>query len=264
MNGVVSIHSSRGGTGKSLMAVNLAATYAKQGMNVSLIDLDFRAPSLNTVFDISNMEYSVNDFLNGQCQIEDVLIDLREKYDTNGRFLIGVADPSVEGIRDMMSKSRKWEIGALKKLLNLKSDLENLKVDCVIHDTSPGILYSSVNAVTSSDVSLIVLTLDELDIAGTKRMIKDIYDAFQKRTFILINKAFPERTPFSDEANKGIIQQIEKTLNKPVIGEIPCFCDVLAASRNMIFTLNKPEHAFTKSLEALAKELAKSLEYSGL
>lgn len=264
MSGVVSIHSSRGGTGKSLIAVNLAAIYAKEGINVSLLDLDFRAPSLYTVFDISNIEYSVNDFLNDRCPIENTLIDLSGKYNTKGRFLVGLADPSLEAIRDMMSKSRKWEIGALKKLLNLKPSLDNLKVNCVIYDTSPGILYSSVNAVTSSDVSLIVLTLDDLDIAGTERMIKDIYDAFRKRTFILINKAFPEKTPFSDEANKGIIQQIEKTLNKPVIGEIPCFCDVLAASRNMIFTLNKPEHAFTKSLEALAKELAKSLEYSGL
>jgi MinD-like ATPase involved in chromosome partitioning or flagellar assembly len=32
MSGVVSIHSSRGGTGKSLIAVNLAAIYAKEGI----------------------------------------------------------------------------------------------------------------------------------------------------------------------------------------------------------------------------------------
>ena len=259
MNGVVSIHSSRGGTGKSLIAVNLAATYAKQGMNVFLMDLDFRAPSLNTVFGISKMEYSVNDFLNGQCRIEDVLIDLSEKYRTKGRFFIGVADPSLEAVRDMVSKSRKWELEALKKLLNLKSDLDNLKVNCTIYDTSPGILYSSINAVTSSDLSLIVLTLDKLDIEGTQRMIKDIYDAFEKKTLILVNKAFPERTPLSPDENKRMLHQIESELKKPIICEIPCFCDVLAASRNMIFTLEKPEHAFAQSLEALAQELTKSM-----
>ena len=259
MNGVVSIHSSRGGTGKSLIAVNLAATYAKQGMNVFLMDLDFRAPSLNTVFGISKMEYSVNDFLNGQCRIEDVLIDLSKKYRTKGRFFIGVADPSLEAVRDMVSKSRKWELEALKKLLSLKSDLDNLKVNCTIYDTSPGILYSSINAVTSSDLSLIVLTLDRLDIEGTQRMIRDIYDAFEKKTLILVNKAFPERTPLSPDENKRMLHQIESELKKPIICEIPCFCDVLAASRNMIFTLEKPEHAFAQSLEALAQELTKSM-----
>lgn len=259
MSRVVSIHSSRGGTGKSLIAVNLAAIYAKEGMNVSLLDLDFRAPSLYTVFDISNIEYSVNDFLNGQCPIDKTLIDLSGRYNTKGRFLVGLADPSLEAVRDMMSKSRKWEISALKKLLNLKPSLDNMKVNCVIYDTSPGILYSSINAVTSSDVSLIVLTLDELDIAGTKRMIKDVYDAFEKKTFILINKAFPEKMPLNEETNKMTLRQIKNTLDKPIIGDIPCFCDILGASRISIFALENPEHAFTRSLEALAQKLTEAL-----
>ena len=42
----ISIHSSRGGTGKTLLATNLAVLYAQSGLNVALIDLDFRAPSL--------------------------------------------------------------------------------------------------------------------------------------------------------------------------------------------------------------------------
>jgi len=159
----------------------------------------------------------------------------------------------------MMSKSRKWEISALKKLLNLKPSLDNMKVNCVIYDTSPGILYSSINAVTSSDVSLIVLTLDELDIAGTKRMIKDVYDAFEKKTFILINKAFPEKMPLNEETNKMTLRQIKNTLDKPIIGDIPCFCDILGASRISIFALENPEHAFTRSLEALAQKLTEAL-----
>ena len=259
IKGVMSIHSSRGGTGKSLIAVNLAAIYAREGINVSIVDLDFRAPSLSTVFDVSCVEHSVNDFLNGECPIENVLIDLKEKYKTKGRFLAGLADPSLEAIRDMTSKSRRWEMEALKKLLTLKSSLEDLKVDCLIYDTSPGVLYSSINAVTSSDVSLIVLTLDDLDIQGTKRMILDVYDAFEKRTFILINKVFPQKSPFNGEMLKEMHRLVERTLNKPIIGDIPCFCDILGTSRTSIFALNKPEHAFTRCLEVIAEKLSEAL-----
>ncbi len=259
MKGVVSIHSSRGGTGKSLIAVNLAAIYAKEGVNVSLIDLDFRAPSISTIFDIQYIEHSVNDFLNGKCPIENVLIDVGEKYKTRGKFFVGLADPSLEAIQDMMSKSRKWEMEALKKLLNLKSDLDDLKLNCVIYDTSPGILYSSINAVTSSDISLIVLTLDDLDIRGTQRMIRDVYDAFKKKTFLLINKAFPEKTCMCEGRRKQMFSQIESALNKPIIGDVPCFCDVLEASRNLIFVLDKPEHVFTRNLEVIARNLRKAL-----
>lgn len=259
MRGVVSIHSSRGGTGKSLIAVNLAAIYAKDGVNVSLVDLDFRAPSLSTTFNISHVEYSTNDFLNGQCPMKDVLVDVSSKYDTKGKFFVGLADPSLNAVREMMGKSRKWEMEALKKLLALRRDLKNLKVDWAIYDTSPGILYSSINAVSSSDVSLIVLTMDDLDIRGTQRMIRDIYDAFETKTLILINKAFPDRTPLKGESPKNLFGQIEKTLNKPVIGGIPCFCDILEASRSLIFALDRPEHAFTRSLQVIAQKLSETL-----
>lgn len=259
MSRVLSIHSSRGGTGKSLIAVNLAAIYAKEGINVCIIDLDFRAPSLSTIFDISHIEYSVNDLLNGQCPIENVLIDVSEKYKTKGKFFVGLADPSLEAIRDITSKSRKWEMGALKKLLTIKSSLNDLKVNCIIYDTTPGILYSSINAVASSDVSLIVLTLDDLDITGTQRMIKDIYDAFEKKTFILLNKAPPEKMLKNRENSKRIFYQIESDLNKPLIGNIPCFCDVLEASRSLIFALDRPEHAFTRRLKLVAQKLSEAL-----
>jgi len=258
MTGVISIHSSRGGTGKSLIAVNLAALYAKEGANVSIVDLDFRAPSLSAIFEIPRIEYSVNDFLNGQCPIERVLIDVSEKHKTKGKFLVGVADPSLEAVRDMMTKSRKWEMEALKKLLILKSDLEDLKVDYIIYDTSPGILYSSINAVMSSDVSLIVLTMDDLDIHGTQRMIRDIYNAFEKKAFVLVNKAFPEKICFERSLNGGV-HLVESALGKQVIGEIPCFCDILEARRSLIFALNKPEHAFTRNLEVIAHKLSEAL-----
>ena len=47
---VIALHSSRGGTGKTTIATNLAVDYAREGMNVALLDLDFRAPSLFGVF----------------------------------------------------------------------------------------------------------------------------------------------------------------------------------------------------------------------
>ena len=53
---VICIHSSRGGTGKTLIALNIAATYASMGKSVALLDLDFRAPSLYTVFEAARRQ----------------------------------------------------------------------------------------------------------------------------------------------------------------------------------------------------------------
>lgn len=46
----IAIHSSRGGTGKSVIATNLAIILARRGLNVALLDLDFRAPSRRQFF----------------------------------------------------------------------------------------------------------------------------------------------------------------------------------------------------------------------
>ena len=50
MGKIIAVHSYKGGTGKTSLSVNLAATYARRGKKVCLMDLDFRAPSLHALF----------------------------------------------------------------------------------------------------------------------------------------------------------------------------------------------------------------------
>ena len=162
----ISIHSSRGGTGKSLLATNLAVIYAKKGVNVALLDLDFRAPSLEGVFSkiIKNpVECWLNDYLNGRCSVEDATVDISGNYSLKGKLLVGLANPNLNVMRNMAEKSRAWEVSAIKRLFSLRSYLfEKMKIDRVFLDTSPGVQYMSVNAAVSSDLSLVVTTLDSL------------------------------------------------------------------------------------------------------
>lgn len=259
MKRVVSVHSSRGGSGKTVIAVNLAAICASKGLNVSLLDLDFRAPSLWTVFKDEvegSPKHWMNDFMNGTCSIEEVLIDVTTKYDTKGRLLVGLADPSMEAIRGMMVKSHAWEVSILKKLFALKRILfESMGVDYCFLDTSPGIQYSSINAVVSSDISIVVATSDTLDIEGVKEMLKKFYDVFEKNTLILINKSIPETRVWPEEEREEFLSQLRETLGHPVIGLVPCFCDVLQAGRKYLLALENPNHPFSKILGQVAEEL---------
>ncbi|MBT0160203.1 AAA family ATPase [Candidatus Bathyarchaeota archaeon A05DMB-2] len=255
----ISIHSSRGGTGKTVIATNLAAIYAVKGVNVALLDLDFCAPSLVDVFSkgiSGSVKHWLNDFLDGRCRAEQALIDVSKAYGLKGKLLLGLANPSIEAIRNMMEKSRAWEVTAVKRLFSLRSRLfDAMDVYCCILDTSPGVQYMSVNAVVSSDIAVAVATLDSLDLKGLENMLAELYDAFAKRSVVLINKVFPETRVWSSDEQTDLIGKMEKTLKHRVIGVIPCYCDVLQAKRTSLLAVDKPYHPFLRNLEEVAEKL---------
>jgi len=172
-----------------------------------------------------------------------------------GEFLIGLANPSTEAIREMMAKDRKWEMKALGRLLSLKDSLLNgMDFDYLIWDTGPGLHYSSINAIVSTDVALVVTTMDASDIEGTRRMTHELYDLFEKKTGILLNKV-PVEIVSSKTENRKLRKHFETTHDLPILELVPCFCDILRASGTYIFTEENPEHPFTKIMDRIATKI---------
>jgi septum site-determining protein MinD len=214
-----------------------------------LLDLDFRAPSLQAVFKLNNTEYWVNDYLNGVCEIKRVLRDYSQTHARRGKFLVGFANPSTEAIREMTAKDRKWEMKALGRLLSLKTSLLNdMNLDYVIFDTSPGLQYSSINAIVSADVALVVSGMDISDLKGTQRMIEELYELFEKKTGLIMNKVFTEILN-SKTHRADLAKQLMNGYNLPLIEMIPCFCDILKTGGTTIFASEYPDHPLIKTLD---------------
>ncbi len=250
---IVVVHSYKGGTGKTLLSVNLAATFVKRGRKVCLLDLDFRAPSLATLLNVTKSNYWLNDYLNGACEIDKVLVDLTDRIHNGGKLFVAFANLATEAIRDMSAKDRKWEMRALGRLLALRNSLLNEKgFDYLVMDTSPGLQYSSINAIVSADLVIVATTSDRSDVDGTKRMLHELYDLFEKKTEIVLNKVLNVSSSMRREAIQTNVKDIYQA---PLLGLIPCFCDVLKAEGNIIFVEEKPEHPFTKIMDEIASEI---------
>jgi septum site-determining protein MinD len=256
MGKILAVHSYKGGTGKTLLSINLAATFVKHGKKVCLMDLDFRAPSLATLFKINKAECWLNDYLNGTCEIDKALIDLSDRLLSEGEFFVGLANPGTEAIRDMSSKDRKWEMRALGRLLALRNSLLNDKgFDYLIFDTSPGLQYSSINGIVTADVVVVATTFDRSDVEGTRRMLRELYDLFEKKTEVVLNKVF---NSVSAKSGQDKVQMMVKDVYQtPLLGVIPCFCDISKAEGDIIFVQAKPEHPFAKILDEIANRLEK-------
>jgi MinD-like ATPase involved in chromosome partitioning or flagellar assembly len=257
MTKIISVHSFRGGTGKTLVSANLAAIYASEGNNICLLDLDFRAPSLYSLFELEKSSFYLNDYLNGSCDFRDALVDVTQKYHTKGNFLVSAANPDINAIQEMSMKDRKWEMTALHRLVSLKTGFFNDEnVNYGIFDTSPGVQYSSINALASSDLAIMVTTLDKSDLKGTSGMISRFNEVFEKKTLILANKV-PCETPSilqSYEKDK-LLEELTTSLGSPILGAIPCYCDVLRQRGRKIFALEMPGHPFVKELAPVAEAL---------
>ena len=223
-----------------------------RGKRVCLLDLDLRAPSLCSTFK-SDKAYWVNDYLNKSCEIDKVLTECGPKDVSKGRLSVGLANPSTEAIREMASKDRKWELKAMGQLLSLKKSLiHDMDVDYVILDTSPGLQYSSINAIVTADVVLVVMSIEKSDVMGTNRMIRELYELFEKKTGIIVNKVPNESLP--SKTWKSRLGNLE-TNRLPLIGAVPCSCDVLKAKGEYIFASEKTDHPFMNTLRRIATRI---------
>src|SRR5271163_1396595 len=75
---IVSVHSFRGGTGKSNMTANLSATLARQGKRVGIVDTDIQSPGIHVIFNLEENQITraLNDYLWGLCAIEDTAYNI--------------------------------------------------------------------------------------------------------------------------------------------------------------------------------------------
>lgn len=253
MTKIIAVHSYKGGTGKTSMSVNLAASFAKAGKKVCVFDLDFRAPSLFAILKAQDVEYWFNDYLNNSCEIGSALIDMSSRIPGNGKFYACLANPSTEAIRDISSKDRKWEMRALGRLLALRESLlRDQKFDYLVFDTSPGLQYSSINAIVAADFVVVATTGDRSDVDGTKRMLAELYNLFEKKTGLVLNKVLD---PSATSRKTEMSAKIKSEYQVPLLGIVPCFCEVLRAEGNFIFVQDKPDHPFTKIVAEMAKRI---------
>ncbi len=258
----VAIHSYKGGTGKTSISLNLSTLVAQEGKAACLLDWDFSGPSLTEIFE-KRPEFYLNDLVEGQCSNEDVLIDVASEIGVKGKLLVGFADPDTESIRNMAKKSREFQMKALKRAFALKRYLEKEGADLVIFDTSPGVSYSSLNAIIISDKVVILMKPYKPDFGGTFNMLRGIHTELDKESYLLINKV-PIETIMSPEDKQDFTRKIEEYFAEVVqvqlLGMIPCLCSVSQTGfedkpTDIILALKKEYHPLVAALRDILPKL---------
>lgn len=283
MTQCIAFHSYKGGTGKTTIAANLAAMLASQRYNVSLLDLDVYAPSLQAYFEATPQKW-INDLLSDNATIHDVMIDMssiisnqsdnnRISSEKSGKLWVGFSNPQKEEVYKLegAAKQSSTKLETLRKFIRLKEELiSEYDCDYIIIDTSPGIRYWSINSLAVADTLFLTLKFDELDIEGTRKIANDIYTSFTKfgaKSYLLLNRVggycVPNALILPDSNSEDAVmvpQWNEKDLSKSLseevkmelISTIPCYCDIQFSRKEFLTVLRYPNHPFAKQLERLA------------
>jgi len=126
---IISVHSYRGGTGKSNTTANLAALLAAAGQRVGVVDTDIQSPGIHILFglDEAEMRHSLNDYLWGTCQIKEAAHNVTSRLSgeiTGQVFLI----PSSMKAGDIARVLREgYDVGVLRD--GFQELIEALKLD---------------------------------------------------------------------------------------------------------------------------------------
>jgi MinD-like ATPase involved in chromosome partitioning or flagellar assembly len=252
---IVSIHSFRGGTGKSNTTANLAAHVAMTGARVGVVDTDIQSPGIHVLFglDEDKMGKTMNDFLHGKASIREIGFSIGENpIGGEGRAKLAgknlwLFPSSIRG-RDISQILRE---GIDFNLLNegLQTTITEFDLDYLFIDTHPGLNEETLLSIATSDILIIILRPDNQDIQGTSVTVDVARSLDVPNLFLLVNKALP-KYDFAE-----IKKDIEKEFSAPVTGVLPLTFDMADNASRDLFSLRYPEHEWSQALQGVVQAI---------
>ncbi len=249
MGKIVSIHSYRGGTGKSNMTANLAATVAAEGLRVGIVDTDIQSPGIHVLFglDETKINRSLNDYLWGNCAIEDTAYNMTPPSVAAKGGTVFLIPSSIKAGEIARILREGYDVGLLND--GFQDLLEKLKLDYLFIDTHPGLNEETLLSIAISDVVVLILRPDKQDFQGTAVTVEVARKLNVARMLLIVNKAWP-KLDFA-----ALKTQVENTYNVPVAAIFPLTDEMVQLGSGGVFSLEYPHHPFTQTIKQLARQV---------
>jgi len=241
---IISIHSFRGGTGKSNIAANLAAHAAIQGKRVAVMDTDMASPGIHVIFGLGRekMKYTLNDYLRGSCDITDACMDITSRLDIKkGKLFLIPSSMTATDITRILREG--YEVGDLKK--GFTDVIKAKDLDYLIIDTHPGLDRETLLSMATAHILFVVARIDEQDLLGTAATLSVARKLQVPEIRIIINKK-----PGIYE-DKAIISEVETKFKARIATIIPLLPLLIEVGSRFVVTLRYPDSEFTRNIEEI-------------
>jgi septum site-determining protein MinD len=215
---IVSIHSFRGGTGKSNTTANVASLLARRGQRVGVIDADIQSPGIHNIFGVSGDEVtaSLNDFLWHDRPIGEVAQDVTamQGVPMDGRIFLIPSSMQPGEITRVLREGYDAQL----MTTGFRQLVDDLRLDVLMIDTHPGLNEETLLSLVISHQLLIVMRPDKQDYEGTGITARD-----------------PD----------AVATRVEAAYGYPVSAVLPHSDDLMRLASEGVFSLRYPDHPLT-------------------
>lgn len=246
---IISVHSFRGGTGKSNSVANLAAVLAAQGQRVGVIDTDIQSPGIHVLFglDGDNITGSLNDHLWNGRDIKDVAHDVTDILGARPAGKLYLIPSSVKPGEITRVLREGYDAQLLTR--GLRQFVTELELDTLLIDTHPGLNEETLLSLVISHLLVIVMRPDQQDYEGTGITAQVAKELQVPRIMIIVNKTPSILDPAAVKA------QVEEAYGVPVAAVLPHSDDMMNLASGGIFVLRYPDHPLTELYRHIAAQL---------
>ena len=254
---ILAVQSFKGGTGKSTISANLAATLARLGKRVAVIDLDLEGPGLHVIFGISDgdIRATINDVLQGSIPIKDAVLDLTPRLGIeSGCLLFCPAGHRLEEILKMVETG--FNLSRFKAVLySLASEFQ---LDYLLIDSHPGIEKDTILSMAVCDVVVLLSRVDHQDMFGSGVM-NEVASQLRKPVVLILNMI---PSSVGDKESKLIGEKVASLFNLQVLTALPFNSDVFENLSRGVFVLEHQKDPLTRKFTEMAENMIAIIEQS--
>ena len=252
---VISVHSFRGGTGKSNTTANVAAQLAAAGRRVAIVDTDIQSPGAHVLLGLTDRpEPTLNDFLWGKVGIRDAAHDVSDRLRTYGEPAPGGALYLVPSSIRPADIARVLHDGYDVGVLNdgLRRLATELSLDDLLIDTHPGMNEETLLSITISDILLLLLRPDQQDFQGTAVTVDVARRLEVPELYLVLNKVPSGIDP------EDLRAQMTAAYGAETIAVMPLSEQMVRNGSGSLFSLRVPDHPWSVEIRRIAAQIRRS------
>lgn len=251
MTKIISTHSFRGGTGKSNITANIAATLAQQGYKIGVFDTDIQSPGIHIIFGLTEDDntLTLNDYLWGNCAIEQAAASVFRSENGGEVYLVPSSIDPNDIARILREKYDASDMhSAFRDLISA------LSLDFLLIDTHPGLNEETLLSIAISDSLVIILRPDQQDFQGTSVTVDVARRLRVPEISLVVNKVPPEFN-FDD-----VQHRVEEAYQCHVAALLPLSIDIAQNASAAVFCVQDPDHPFSIGVKDVARQLEEASE----